>query len=146
MQKRRKPLKVTTDRAAQVPFIRVLIAIAVVYALIKTLQIHPALGLVYVVLAVLVFFHFKKRRKLIAEGVEMPSAYAAERFKAKQAAEAAAAAERGEAIDVEAVEIVDDEDNDNDDSEEMEDAEETEESVEAKKKSLPKRLGKSENE
>ena len=136
MLKKGKTFKVTTDRAAQVPFIRVLIAIAVVYALIKTIEIHPILGLVYVLLGVVVFFHFRRRRKLEEAGVEMPSPYAAERFKARQEAEAKAAAERGEAIDVEAVQIIEDED--------FADNDVAEEADESTKKSLPKRLDKSE--
>ena len=98
MLKKRKTFKVTTEKTAQVPFVRVLIAIAVIYALIKTLQIHPALGLIYAVLGVVVFFHFRRRRQLEDAGVEMPSPYAADRAKAKAEAEAAEATARDESI------------------------------------------------
>ena len=62
MLKQRKPLKVTTDKTARIPAVRVLIAIAVIYALLKTIELHPLLGGVYALLAVLVFFHFRRRR------------------------------------------------------------------------------------
>lgn len=104
MLKQRKPLKVTTDKTARIPAVRVLIAIAVIYALLKTIELHPLLGGVYALLAVLVFFHFRRRRKLEAAGVEMPSPYAADRFKPNSNSEADTS-EKGDAIDAEYAEV-----------------------------------------
>lgn len=136
MLKQRKPLNIKAEKTAKIPAVRVLIAIAVIYALIKTIQIHPFLGIVYAILAVVVFFHFRRRRQLEAAGVEMPSPYAAERFKPDYNSEAATA-EKNEAIEAENVEIVEvDSEANNEDSASVE--------TEEKKKSLPKRLDKSE--